>query len=50
MKIIFTERAKKDWKNLNREIQNQIRKKLNFYIKSGNIFRFAEKLKYYSLV
>lgn len=48
MKIIFTERAKKDWQNLNREIQSQIRKKLSFYIQSGNIFRFAEKLKDYS--
>ncbi|MBT9168665.1 MAG: hypothetical protein DDT19_02013 [Syntrophomonadaceae bacterium] len=49
MKIIFTERAKKDWQNLNREIQNQIRKKLSFYIRSGNIFRFAQKLKDSSL-
>lgn len=45
MRIIFTERAKKDWQNLSREIQNQIRKKLSFHIQSGNIFHFAEKLK-----
>ncbi|MBI2591234.1 MAG: type II toxin-antitoxin system RelE/ParE family toxin [Candidatus Brennerbacteria bacterium] len=48
MKIVFTERAKKEWRHLNKLIQNQIRKKLVFYAKNGNILKFAEKLKDYS--
>lgn len=49
MRIIFTERAKKDWQNLNNSIQRQLRKKLSFYIKSGKPLKFADKIKDKSL-
>lgn len=49
MKIVFTERAKRDWQRLDHSTRNYLRKKLAFYIKSGNPLQFAEKLKDYSL-
>ncbi len=49
MKIVFSERAKKEWQKLSRGTQNQIRKKLYFYINSGNFLHFAEKLKDFHL-
>ena len=45
MKIIFTERARKDWRWLDRATREQLRKKLSFYLKQNHIFQFSEKLK-----
>lgn len=45
MKIVFSERAKKEWQKLDREIQKQIRKKLTFYVQNDDVLRFAEKSK-----
>ncbi|MBI4458786.1 MAG: type II toxin-antitoxin system RelE/ParE family toxin, partial [Acidobacteria bacterium] len=42
--IIFSERARKDWSRLERTVQNQLRKKINFYLQSGQPLQFAEKL------
>ena len=35
MEIIFSERARKEWKHLERSVQNQLRKKIEFYLQSG---------------
>ncbi len=35
MEIIFSERAKKEWSRLERSVQNQLRKKIAFYLRSG---------------
>jgi mRNA-degrading endonuclease RelE of RelBE toxin-antitoxin system len=45
MEVIFTERAKRDWDKLDNKIKDQIRKKLDFYLRAHNPFVFAEKLK-----
>lgn len=44
MEIIFSERARKEWSRLERTVQNQLRKKLTFYLQSGQPLQFAEKL------
>ncbi len=48
MRIVFTDRARKDWRRLPYSAQNQIRDTLSFYIKSGNLLKFAEKLNNYA--
>ncbi len=45
MEIIFSERARKEWSRLERSVQNQLRKKIEFYLQSGQPLKFAEKLK-----
>jgi mRNA interferase RelE/StbE len=45
MEVIFTERAKRDWDKLDNKIKDQIRKKLDFYLRAHNPLVFAEKLK-----
>ena len=45
MRVFFTERAKKDWNKLDGAIQKQLRKKLVFYVGSGNPIKFADVLK-----
>ena len=49
MEIIFSERARKDWSRLERSVQNQLRKKFEFYLQSGQPLKCAEKLKDSSL-
>ncbi len=49
MEIIFSERARKEWSRLERSVQNQLRKKIEFYLQSGQPLKFAEKLKDSSL-
>lgn len=49
MNVLFTERAKKDWKSLDPKIQNQLRKKIIFFVQSGKPLHFAERLKDFSL-
>ena len=49
MRIVFTERAKRDWENLEESVQRKLRRKLDFYLNSGKILKFAERLKDYSL-
>jgi len=49
MDVIFSERAKKEWNRLERSIQNQLRKKIGFYLQSGQPLKFAEKLQDRSL-
>ena len=49
MEIIFSERAKKDWNRLERSVQNQLRKKIAFYLENGQPLKFAEKLQVPSL-
>ena len=44
MEIIFSERARKDWNRLERSVQNQLRKKIAFYLQSGQPLQFAERL------
>ena len=44
MEIIFSERARRDWRRLDRTVQNQLRKKIDFYLQSGQALKFAEKL------
>ena len=44
MEIIFSERARKEWSRLERSVQNQLRKKIEFYLQSGQPLKFAEKL------
>ena len=44
MEIIFSERARKDWNRLERSVQNQLRKKIAFYLQSGQPLQFAKKL------
>ena len=44
MEIIFSERARKEWSRLERTVQNQLRKKINYYLQSGQPLQFAEKL------
>lgn len=45
MKILFVEKAKKDWQSLDLSIQKQLLKKLDFYFKSKYPLQFAERLK-----
>lgn len=45
MRILFSERARRDWTRLDRRAQDQLRRKLAFYITSGNPLKFAEKLR-----
>lgn len=45
MKIIFTERARRDWRGLDRSTREQLRKKLSFYLGYEPPLRFAEKLR-----
>lgn len=49
MNVFFTERAQKDWKSLNPKIQDQLRKKIAFFIQSGKPLHYAERLKDFSL-
>ena len=49
MEIIFSERARKEWNRLERSIQNQLRKKIAFYLESGQPLKFAERLQYPAL-
>ena len=44
MEVIFSERARKEWNRLERTVQNQLRKKLTFYLQSGQPLNFAERL------
>ena len=44
MEIIFSERARKDWNRLERSVQNQLQKKMEFYLRSGQPLKFAERL------
>ena len=44
MEIIFSERARKDWNRLERSVQNQLRKKIEFYLQPGEPLKFAERL------
>ena len=44
MEIIFSERARKEWSRLERSVQNQLRKKIEFYLQSGQPLKFAAKL------
>lgn len=45
MKILFVERAKNDWQDLDLSIQKQLLKKLDSYLKSKQPFQFAERLR-----
>ena len=44
MEIIFSDRARKEWSRLERSVQNQLRKKMAFYLQSGEPLKFAERL------
>ena len=44
MLVIFTKRAQQDWRKLDRNVQNQLRKKLLFYLNSGKALNFADVL------
>ena len=44
MEIIFSERARKEWRRLDRTVQNQLWKKVDYYLQSGQPLKFAEKL------
>ena len=45
MKLYFTDRAKRDWQKLDREVREQLRSKLSFYSRHKNLLQFARKLK-----
>lgn len=45
MQIVFSERARKDWKRLDQTTRELLRKRLATYVESGQPLRFAEKLK-----
>ena len=45
MKVVFTERAKKDWRRFDHSTREQLRKKLYFYAKQNDLLAFAEKLR-----
>ena len=49
MEVIFSERARKEWNRLERSVQRQLRKKIGFYLESGQPMQYAEKLKDISL-
>ena len=49
MRVIFTERAKRDWQRLHRPVQAHIKEKLVFYLKNAQPLQFAEKLRDRSL-
>ena len=49
MEVIFTERALRDWRGLDRATREQLRKKLYFYAKQNDLLVFAEKLRDSSL-
>jgi len=44
IEIVFSNRALRDWKRLETSVQDQIRRKLDFYVESGDPLKFAEKL------
>ena len=44
MDVIFSERARKEWSRLERAVQDQLRKKLAFYLQAGQPLKFAERL------
>lgn len=45
MRVLFTERAKKEWQSFEKQIQNQLSKKLAFYLSQKNPLNYAEKLR-----
>lgn len=44
MEILFSDRARKEWSRLERSVQNQLRKKIEFYLQSEEPLKFAERL------
>jgi mRNA interferase RelE/StbE len=44
MGITFSERARREWSRLERTVQDQLHKKLNTYLQSGQPLEFAERL------
>ena len=49
MEVVFSERARKEWNRLDRSTQEQLRKKLTFYLQSEQPVEFAERLKDHGL-
>ena len=45
MKIFFSRRAKSDWLKLDHDTQEQLRRKLDFFISQKNPIRWADSLK-----
>ena len=45
MEVVFSERARKEWNRLDHSTQEQLRKKLHFYLQSEQPLKFAERLK-----
>lgn len=45
MNVVFSERAKRDWQRIPKQIQSRLRKKLAFYLKNRSPFFYAETLK-----
>jgi len=49
VEVVFSARARKEWSRLEHSVQTQLRKKMAFYLQSGQPLLFAETLKDNSL-